>query len=117
VGIEPQAQLLYQYLHLNQFDDAISPVGSNTTNGLRGRLGFRLFRADMENDSKTSSVTPYFTADVLHDFFSPGQTAVGATSFDDELGKTWYDRRRDLGQLREEFGTVRERKILTQYGR
>ena len=91
VGIEPQAQLLYQYLHLNQFDDAISPVGSNTTNGLRGRLGFRLFRADMENDSKTSSVTPYFTADVLHDFFSPGQTGVGATSFDDELGKTWYD--------------------------
>jgi outer membrane autotransporter protein len=91
VAIEPQAQLLYQYLHLNHFDDDVSEIGSNTTNGLRGRLGFRLFRANLSNDSKTSSVTPYFTADVLHDFFSPGQTTVGGTSLDNELGKTWYE--------------------------
>ncbi|MGY6204831.1 autotransporter family protein [Paraburkholderia strydomiana] len=91
VAIEPQAQLLYQYLHLNSFDDGVSPISSNTTNGLRGRLGFRLFKASLSNDSKTSSVTPYFTADVLHDFFSPGQTTVGGTSFDNELEKTWYD--------------------------
>jgi outer membrane autotransporter protein len=91
VAIEPQAQLLYQFLHLNSFDDGVSPISSNTTNGLRGRLGFRLFKANLSNDSKTSSVTPYFTADVLHDFFSPGQTTVGGTSFDNELEKTWYD--------------------------
>ncbi|CAB3765287.1 autotransporter outer membrane beta-barrel domain-containing protein [Paraburkholderia solisilvae] len=91
VAIEPQAQLLYQYLHLNDFDDGISPVGANTTNGLRGRLGFRLFRANLSNESKTSAVTPYFTADVLHDFFSPGQTTVASTSLDNELGKTWYE--------------------------
>ncbi|QYD67994.1 autotransporter outer membrane beta-barrel domain-containing protein [Paraburkholderia edwinii] len=91
VAIEPQAQLLYQYLHLNSFDDGVSPISSNTTNGLRGRLGFRLFKANLGNDSKTSSVTPYFTADVLHDFFSPGQTTVGGTSFGNELEKTWYD--------------------------
>ena len=91
VAIEPQAQLLYQYLHLNHFDDDISSISSNTTNGLRGRLGFRLFKANLGNDSKTTSVTPYFTADLLHDFFSPGQTTVGGTSFDNELGKTWYD--------------------------
>jgi outer membrane autotransporter protein len=91
VAIEPQAQLLYQYLHLNHFDDGISEISSNTTNGLRGRLGFRLFRANLSNDSKSSTVTPYFTADVLHDFFTPGQTTVGGTPFDNELGKTWYD--------------------------
>ncbi|MFC0691407.1 autotransporter outer membrane beta-barrel domain-containing protein [Paraburkholderia humisilvae] len=91
IAIEPQAQLLYQYLHLNRFDDGISEISSNTTNGLRGRLGFRLFRANLSNDSKTSSVTPYFTADVLHDFFSPGQTTIGGTSLDNELGKTWYE--------------------------
>ncbi|MGY6125459.1 autotransporter outer membrane beta-barrel domain-containing protein [Paraburkholderia strydomiana] len=50
-----------------------------------------MFKASLSNDSKTSSVTPYFTADVLHDFFSPGQTTVGGTSFDNELEKTWYD--------------------------
>ncbi|MBN3855074.1 autotransporter outer membrane beta-barrel domain-containing protein [Paraburkholderia sp. Ac-20340] len=91
VAIEPQAQLLYQYLHLNGFDDGIAPVGSNTTNALRGRLGVRLFKANLSNDSKTSSVTPYFTADVLHDFFSPGQTTVGGTPFDNAMQKTWYD--------------------------
>jgi outer membrane autotransporter protein len=90
-AIEPQVQLLYQYLHLNHFDDGISPVGANTSNALRGRVGFRLFKADLSNDSKTSTVTPDVTADVLHDFFSPGQTSVGGTSFQNELGKTWYE--------------------------
>jgi outer membrane autotransporter protein len=90
-AIEPQAQLLYQYLHLNSFNDGISEVGANSTNGLRGRLGFRLFKANLSNDSKTSSVTPWFTADVLHDFLSPGQTTVGGTLFDNRLGRTWYE--------------------------
>ena len=83
--------MLYQYLHLNGFDDGISQVGSDSTNGLRGRLGFRLFKANLSNDSRTSSVTPWFTANVLHDFFSPGQTQVGGTTLDNRLGKTWYE--------------------------
>jgi outer membrane autotransporter protein len=91
IAIEPQAQLLYEYLHLNGFDDAVSPVSGNTTNALRGRIGLRLFRANLESDSKTGTATPYFTADVLHDFFSSGQTNVGGTSFDDGLSKTRYE--------------------------
>ncbi|MGN6651974.1 autotransporter outer membrane beta-barrel domain-containing protein [Trinickia sp.] len=91
VAIEPQAQLLYQYLHLNGFDDGISQVAANSTNGLRGRLGFRLFKANLSNDSKTSTVTPWLTADVLHDFLSPGQTLVGGTALNNRLGKTWCE--------------------------
>lgn len=91
VVIEPQVQLLYQYLHLNHFDDGISQVRADSTNALRGRMGFRLFTANLWNDSKTSSVTPSFTADVLHDFFSPGQTNIGGTVLDNQLGKTWYE--------------------------
>jgi outer membrane autotransporter protein len=91
VAIEPQAQLLYQYLHLNAFDDGVSPVSGNTSNGLRGRVGFRLFRANLSNDSGTAAATPYLTADVLHDFFSPGQTTVGSTPFESDLSKTWYE--------------------------
>jgi hypothetical protein len=34
---------------------------------------------------------PEFTADVLYDFFSPGQVTIGGTSLDNELGKTWCD--------------------------
>lgn len=91
VAIEPQMQLLYQYLHLNGFDDGIAQVAANSTNGLRGRLGFRLFKANLSNDSKTSTVTPWFTADVLHDFLSPGQTTVGGTALNEHLGKSWYE--------------------------
>lgn len=91
VAIEPQMQLLYQYLHLNGFDDGIAQVAANSTNGLRGRLGFRLFRANLSNDSKTSTVTPWFAADVLHDFLSPGQTSVGGTAINEHLGKSWYE--------------------------
>ncbi|WP_460909689.1 autotransporter family protein [Paraburkholderia jirisanensis] len=91
IAIEPQAQLLYQYVHLNHFDDGIAEIGSNTTNALRGRLGFRLFRANLDNSAKNSTLTPYLTADVLHDFFSPGQTSIGGATLQNELGKTWYD--------------------------
>lgn len=91
IAIEPQAQLLYQYVHLNGFDDGVSPVSGNSTNALRGRVGFRLFRANLSNDTKTGTATPYLTADVLHDFFSPGQTTVGGTAFDGGLSKTWYE--------------------------
>jgi fibronectin-binding autotransporter adhesin len=91
VAIEPQAQLLYQYLHLNGFDDGVSPISSTSTNALRGRVGFRLFRANLSNDGGTAAATPYLTADMLHDFFSPGQTSVGGTAFESDLSKTWYE--------------------------
>ena len=90
VAIEPQAQLMYQYLKLNGFEDNISAVSGTAINALRGRLGVRVFSANMDNDTHTSAATPYFTADVLHDFFAPGQTSVGGASFDSGLGRTWY---------------------------
>ncbi|HTJ95535.1 MAG TPA: autotransporter outer membrane beta-barrel domain-containing protein [Pararobbsia sp.] len=91
VAIEPQVQLLYQYLHLNAFNDGVSPVSGTSQNALRGRAGFRLFRANLSNDSGTGAATPYLTADVLHDFLSPSQTTVGGTAFQSNLSKTWYE--------------------------
>ncbi|TDY46563.1 outer membrane autotransporter protein [Paraburkholderia rhizosphaerae] len=74
--------MLYQYLHLNGFSDSVSDIASNATNALRGRIGFRVFDANLSNDSKTGSATPYFSANILHDFLSPGTTTVGTTPFD-----------------------------------
>ncbi|WQD78154.1 autotransporter outer membrane beta-barrel domain-containing protein [Paraburkholderia kururiensis] len=31
------------------------------------------------------------TANILHDFLSPGRVTVGGTPFDSALGKTWYE--------------------------
>ena len=88
-AIEPQAQLMYQYVNLGGFNDPVSPVSGTVTNALRGRIGMRLFRPNMQNSTGSSAATPYFTADILHDFLSPGQTSVGGTPFDLALGKTW----------------------------
>ncbi|MGS0895166.1 autotransporter outer membrane beta-barrel domain-containing protein [Burkholderia stagnalis] len=91
VAIEPQAQLMYQYLKLNGFNDNVSAVSGTATNALRGRAGVRIFRPNLESDSGGGAATPYFTADVLHDFLSPSQTVVGGTPFATNLGRTWYE--------------------------
>ncbi|WP_175963077.1 autotransporter outer membrane beta-barrel domain-containing protein [Burkholderia pyrrocinia] len=91
IAIEPQAQLMYQYLKLNGFSDNVSAVSGTTTNALRGRVGVRIFRPNLEANSGGGAATPYFTADVLHDFLSPGQTVVGGTPFATHLGRTWYE--------------------------
>lgn len=91
VILEPQVQLMYQYLHLGHFDDAVSGVSSTTENALRGRVGVRLSRLNLENESGKGAATPYFTADILHDFAAPGQTVVGGTAFSNGLSRTWYE--------------------------
>ncbi|UKD12097.1 autotransporter outer membrane beta-barrel domain-containing protein [Burkholderia aenigmatica] len=91
VAVEPQAQLMYQYLKLNGFNDNVSAVSGTTTNALRGRVGVRIFHPNLQSDSGGGAATPYFTADVLHDFLSPGQTVVGGTPFATHLGRTWYE--------------------------
>ncbi|WP_110420802.1 autotransporter outer membrane beta-barrel domain-containing protein [Burkholderia vietnamiensis] len=90
IAIEPQAQLMYQYLKLNGFNDSVSAVSGTTSHALRGRLGVRMFRPN-PGASALGAATPYFTADVLHDFLSPGQTVVGGTPFATHLGRTWYE--------------------------
>ncbi|MBU9263825.1 autotransporter outer membrane beta-barrel domain-containing protein [Burkholderia multivorans] len=91
IAIEPQAQLMYQYLKLNGFGDNVSAVSGTTSNALRGRVGVRIFRPNMEAGTGDGAATPYFTADVLRDFLSPGQTVVGGTPFATHLGRTWYE--------------------------
>ena len=51
VAVEPQAQLMYQYLKLNGFNDNVSAVSGTTTNALRGRVGVRIFRPNLQSDS------------------------------------------------------------------
>ena len=89
-AIEPQAQLMYQYLSLDDFDDQVSSVRMDSQDQLRGRIGVRLFN-NAARAGATNTFTPYVTADVLHDFLSPGTTWVGSTGFERGLAKTWYE--------------------------
>ncbi|OZI20952.1 hypothetical protein CAL26_26235 [Bordetella genomosp. 9] len=89
LSIEPQAQLVYQYLKLDSFDDGISRVSGNSSNALRGRLGFRLFAPNLKTDDGAGSGTPYMTFDVLHDFIPARAVTVGDTSVRSSFGRTW----------------------------
>ncbi|WP_080400283.1 autotransporter outer membrane beta-barrel domain-containing protein [Burkholderia ubonensis] len=91
IAVEPQIQLAYQYLNLKGFNDNVSAISGTTTHALRGRIGFRLLRSNMENATKSSALTPYFTANLLRDFISSGQTVVGGTPIDTTLSRTWLD--------------------------
>ncbi|WP_208456209.1 autotransporter outer membrane beta-barrel domain-containing protein [Burkholderia latens] len=90
-AVEPQMQLMYQYTHLNHFDDAVSSISGNTTHALRGRAGIRLFKANMADASGSTAATPYLTADVLHDFTPMGTTVIAGNAVPAEFGRTWYE--------------------------
>ncbi|MFV0284492.1 MAG: autotransporter outer membrane beta-barrel domain-containing protein, partial [Castellaniella sp.] len=64
--IEPQAQLSYQYVHLNDFDDDVRTIDDQSGGTLRGRLGARLAYNNDNGEQRTH--TFYVTANVLHDF-------------------------------------------------
>ena len=89
-AIEPQAQLMYQYLGLDDFEDQVSSVRMDSQDQLRGRIGVRLFSAD-SRAAGGPGLIPYITVDVLHDFLGPGTTYVGGTAFERGLGETWYE--------------------------
>jgi outer membrane autotransporter protein len=89
LSIEPQAQLVYQYLKLGSFDDGVSSVSGNSSNALRGRIGFRLFAPNLRTEDGAGAGTPYLTFDVLHDFVPPRAVTVDGTSFRSDFGRTW----------------------------
>ena len=87
--VEPQAQLMYQYLNLDDFNDQISSVRMDSQDQLRGRIGVRLFKTTPAGQK--SDFTRCATVDVLHDFLSAGTTWVGSTGFERGFAKTWYE--------------------------
>ncbi|WP_167457982.1 autotransporter outer membrane beta-barrel domain-containing protein [Rahnella woolbedingensis] len=88
--LEPQAQLMYQFLSLDNFNDGISDVSGENQNAVRGRIGLRMYHA-AENADKTKGIQPQLTADILHDFIKPHSMRVGDTEFSPETAKTWYE--------------------------
>ena len=61
--LEPQAQLVYQYINLDEANDPFSHVSHRTPDALHGRLGLRLAA-----DSLPWLLRPYLKANVWQDF-------------------------------------------------
>ncbi len=85
--IEPQAQLVYQYLSLNSFNDEIRKINQNDQRGLRGRLGFRLSHNSETKNLKTNTL--YLTTNILHDFVDQKNINIGSDSINEKYNNTW----------------------------
>jgi len=89
LAIEPQAQLVYQYLKLNRFDDGVSSVSGVSDNAVRGRIGVRIFAPNISTEDGSGAGTPYMTVDVLHDFVPAKAVSVDGTSLRPNMSRTW----------------------------
>lgn len=84
--LEPQAQLIWQYLHSSSYNDAVTFVDPGNHNALRGRVGFRLSH---QKDEKGSSVF-YFTGNIIHDFTGYQSITIGADQIKENWSRTWW---------------------------
>ncbi|ORF28151.1 hypothetical protein BGI07_00525 [Snodgrassella alvi] len=86
--VEPQAQLVYQYLSLDDFNDRIRHVDQHDPSALRGRVGMRFgYNGDTRDNLPSSSF--YGIANIWHDFVNPKSVDIGRDSLKEEYTKTW----------------------------
>ena len=85
--IEPQAQLIYQYLKLDKFSDGTRNIDQNSQSGLRGRIGFRIARNSEAKNYQTN--TFYGVANVWHDFLNPKEVNIGQDGLKETYASTW----------------------------
>ncbi len=85
--IEPQAQLVYQYVGLKDFNDGIRQVSQDKQHSLRGRLGARLAYNGPSRSLRTN--TFYAVANVWHDFIQPHGVDIGEDNVREKRNATW----------------------------
>ncbi|EMX8468569.1 autotransporter outer membrane beta-barrel domain-containing protein [Serratia marcescens] len=83
--IEPQAQIMYQYLHLDGIDDGVATVSSTRDNSGLARVGARLGY----DSGATSNVHPYVTADVLSVIGRSPDVTVSNTRLHQDYSSQW----------------------------
>ena len=77
--IEPQAQLIYQYLNLKDFNDGVHEVHYGNDSVLRARLGFRT----------TYKKLFYSIANVWHDFNNTTEANIGSDVIKEKYSATF----------------------------
>jgi outer membrane autotransporter protein len=84
--LEPQAQIVWQWLALDRFNDGVSDVTWNNGNTFLGRIGARLQYAF---DAGSVSWKPYVRLNVLRAFGADDETTFsGATTLGTPVGQT-----------------------------
>ena len=86
-SVEPQMQLVYQYIDLDNFKDKYRSVDQNNQKLLRGRIGVRLAYNDQAQSQQISSF--YTIANVWHDFIKPSNIEVGRDRLSEKYNSSW----------------------------
>ena len=87
--LEPQAQLIYQYVNLNDFNDGVRQVSEQGQHGLRGRVGARLAYNKQTSEKNYQTNTFYAVANVWHDFLNPKTVGIGQDNLSEKYASTW----------------------------
>ncbi|MFC0322167.1 autotransporter outer membrane beta-barrel domain-containing protein [Gallibacterium melopsittaci] len=87
--IEPQAQLIYQYLDLENINDGERKVNQHQQDSLRGRVGIRF--AYNGEDKNLNTHTLYALANVWHDFLQPNAVSIGTDKVKEKYVSTWAE--------------------------
>ncbi|PVY77889.1 outer membrane autotransporter protein [Cupriavidus alkaliphilus] len=84
--LEPQAQLIAQFVSMNGFNDGVAQVSFNESNAYVGRLGLRL-KSTFESGGRL--VEPYLRANLWREFSGTDQTVYdGAAAVPTRFGST-----------------------------
>ncbi len=86
-SVTPQAQLVYQLVDLDSFNDGIRHVDQNNQDALRGRVGLRLEYNAAGQAGKTASF--YTVGNIWHDFINPSHVSIGRDSISEKFNTTW----------------------------
>ncbi|MCX8744147.1 autotransporter outer membrane beta-barrel domain-containing protein [Snodgrassella sp. B3882] len=86
-SIEPQAQLVYQYLNLDSFNDGIRYIDQNNPDALRGRVGLALSYQTAGKSGQSTSI--YTIGNIWHDFINPNHVSIGRDSVREKFNNTW----------------------------
>ncbi|QPC85563.1 autotransporter outer membrane beta-barrel domain-containing protein [Mesorhizobium sp. NBSH29] len=83
--IEPQAQLIWHSLSLNDQADSYSSIRYDADNGVTGRVGFRLKGNVVAG---TTTLQPYLKANIWHEFGGEDHVSFDTTSILSDQGGT-----------------------------
>ena len=86
-SIEPQAQLIYQYVDLDSINDGIRHIDQNNQDALRGRIGMALAYNAAGKAGQSTSV--YTIGNIWHDFINPSHVDIGRDSIREKSNNTW----------------------------
>lgn len=86
--IEPQSQLIYQFLGLGSFNDGIRYVDQSNHYGLRGRIGLRLNYNSYGNSNKNGTKQIYAIANLWQDFLKTREITIGRDKIKEKYDKT-----------------------------